>query len=118
MLQSIMHLPLRLPPLLILQHLQISLRIQPIHLRIIPRDIHLLHAPQIRVSILVETAGDERTRGICAGEEVVGAVGAVVATPGRDVVDGAVDGEEDGEGFVGAVVMGEVGVGVGFGSCL
>jgi hypothetical protein len=118
MFQRIKHLLLRLPPLLILQHLQIPLRIQTINLRVIFRDIHLLHTSKIWVPIDIETASDECARGIGASEEVIGAVGTVVSTTGRDVVDSAVDGEEDGEGFVGSVVEGEVGVGVGFWSCL
>ena len=61
--------------------------------------------------ILLETARDEGARGVAAGEEVVVSRGAVNHAVGGDVEDGAVDGEVDGEGAVGAIVEGELGGG-------
>lgn len=103
MLQRIIRLDLRSPPLLLLQRLQLSTRIQHIDLLIIKRDEHLLHAPQIRVSILVEAVGHESSAGVFAGEEVVAAARPVVSSTGCYVVDRAVYGEVDGFCRVAAV---------------
>ena len=59
--------------------------------------------------VFLETARDEGARGVAAGEEVVVSRGTVHHAVGGDVEDGAVDGEVDGEGGVGAVVKGELG---------
>lgn len=78
-------------------------------LLIIDRDKHLLHARQIVREVLLETTRHESARRVAAGEEVVVPAGAVHHAVCGDVEDGAVDGEIDGEGGVGAVVEGEAG---------
>jgi hypothetical protein len=78
--------------------------IQAINLRIVLRKKHLLDTPHIRRAIRIKTARHEPATGVCAGEEVVAASGAVVFASVGDVVDGAVYGEEDGFCGVGAVV--------------
>lgn len=102
-LQRIMGLFLRLPPLLLLQRLQLPRCVQRIDFAVVERDEHLFHAAHVGRDIDVETVRYEGPRCVGACEEVVGAAGAVVATAGGDIVDCAVDGEEDGD----------VGVGVG-----
>lgn len=77
-------------------------------LDIINRHKHLLHTPHVGGEVFLETARHEGAGGIAAGEEVVVAAGAVDEWVGGDVEDGAVDGEVDGEGRVGAVVGGEL----------
>lgn len=85
---------------------------QPLNfLLVVHRDKHLLHAGEVVREILLETARDEGARGVAAGEEVVVSRGAVHHAVGGDVEDGAVDGEVDGEGAVGAIVEGELGGG-------
>lgn len=53
--------------------------------------------------------------GVLAGEAVVSGAGAVHLLLGRDVKDGALDGDVDGEAGVGSVVLGEFVVGEGAG---
>ena len=85
---------------------------QPLNIfLVVHRDKHLLDTGELVREILLETARDKGARGVAAGEEVVVARGAVHHAVGGDVEDGAVDGEVDGEGGVGAVVEGELGGG-------
>lgn len=72
---------------------------------------HELHAAQVRVRVFGEAAREEGARGVAAREEVVASAGAVGLRGGADVVDCAVEGEVDGELWVGAVVGGELHVG-------
>ena len=82
------------------------------------RHVHLLHAAQIGHRVGVEAARQERARGIAPGEEVVRAAGSVRRRADADVVNGAIDGEVDGLGRVGAVVGFELVVGEVNGSVL
>ena len=66
----------------------------------------------------IEAAGYKGAGGVAAGEEVVGSAWAVEVWGGGDVVDGAVEGEVDGDGGEGAVVEGEFGGGEGYGTAL
>lgn len=54
--------------------------------------------------ILFETARDETSRGVGAGEEMITASWTVVAAAQSHVVDGAVDGEKDGFRGIGPIV--------------
>lgn len=83
----------------------------PFLLNILHGDKHFLRTDQIPRQIFLETARDEGARGVAPGEEIVAPAGPVDGRVGRDVEDGAVDGEVDGEGGVGAIVEGEFGGG-------
>jgi len=104
MLQLLMHLPPRLPPLPLLRNLQLRLRIKSINLRIIMRYEHLLHTSHIRTNIRTETPCHKSSRGVRAGEEMVRSAWAVMSSAFGDIIDCAVDGEEDGEVGIGSVV--------------
>jgi hypothetical protein len=104
MLQRLIDLHLRLPPLLLPQNLHLPIRIQPINLIIINRQKHLLQTPQIRNPIRVKTPRHEASTRILACKDMVAAAWAVVFAACCNVVDGAVYCEEDGLGRVGAVV--------------
>lgn len=70
----------------------------------VDRHVDFLDAAHVGREIRVEAPADKGARGISAGEEVVRAAGAVRVSAGRDVVDGAVEGEVDWLFGVGAVV--------------
>lgn len=110
MLQRIIRLNLRLSPLLLLQRLQLPTSVLHINLFVINRHEHLLHTSQIRVPIFLKAVSDECAAGVFACEEVIAAAWSVVSSSGGDVVDGSVDGEVDGLGWVAAIVGFEVGV--------
>jgi hypothetical protein len=74
-------------------------------------DEHLLDAAQVRDGVFGEAACQEGTCCVAPGEEVVAAAWAVGGGRARDIVDGAVDGEVDGLGWVAAVVGLELCVG-------
>jgi len=78
---------------------------------VINGDKHLLYTREIVRQVFLKTARHEGARCVAAGEEVVVAAGAVHHAVCGDIEDGAVHGEVDGEGRVGAVVEGEVGGG-------
>lgn len=107
-LQSFIDLLLGLAPFLLPQYLELGLAPVAVHLRVIKRQVHVLHTAHVGRSVLSEAAGDETAGGINASEDVVRAAGAVDTRAGGDVVDGAVDGEVDGLGWVGTIVEGEV----------
>jgi hypothetical protein len=44
---------------------------------VVARDVHLFDAAEVRGQVVLEAAGYEGARGVAAGEEVVGAAGAV-----------------------------------------
>lgn len=102
------HHRLRLPRLPLTPDLPLPAAQLRVLFLVIDGDIHLLDTVQIRGKVLLETARDESARGVAAGEEVVAPARAVHHGVGGDVEDGAVDGEVDGEGGVGAVVEGEL----------
>jgi hypothetical protein len=106
--------------LLLLQDLQLATCVEGVDLRIIQRDIHVLHPSHIRRDIDVKAVRHERATRVRPGEEVIAAAGSVVATPGRDIVDGPVDREEDrlGEIRVRAIVGPQVAICVLFWSGL
>lgn len=112
MFERLVHLSLRQSPLLHLQVLQLAARVQAIHLRIVQRDVHLLHTPHVWRDIDVEAVRHERPTRVCAGEKVIAPSGSVVSAPSGDIVDGAVDGEEDGLIGVGITAV------VGFQICI
>lgn len=85
----------------------LPLRRRQLLLDIVNRHEHLLHAAQVRRQILSKAARHKCARGVPPGEEIVAPAGAVDDWIGRDVEDGPVDGEVDGQGAVGAVVEGE-----------
>lgn len=107
-----------LPPLLLPQVLQLPTRIQAVDLRVIARDEHLFHASQVWRDIRVEAVGDESPRRVGTRKEVVRASWAVEVAPVGDIVDGAINGQVDGELGVAAVVPPEVGVGQLLGASL
>lgn len=78
---------------------------------VIHRDKHLLDTGEVVREVFLKAARDEGARGVAAGEEIVVPRRTVHHAVGGDVEDGAVDGEVDGEGGVGAVVEGELGGG-------
>ena len=78
-----------------------------VRLGVVEGQVHLLDAAHVGGAVVGEAARDVGARGVAAGKVVVGASRAVDAAAGGDVVDGAVDGEVDGLGVVGAVVGGE-----------
>lgn len=80
------------------------LQLPTLSLFIVDRYIRLLGSTDIRCQVFLETAGDESTRGITAGEKVVAAAGTVDVAAGRDVVDGAVQCNVDGFQRVAAIV--------------
>ena len=104
MLQPIVHLNLRLPSLLLLQHLQLPTTIQTIDLGVVQGEEHFLHAAHVRNAVGIETTCYEAPTGVFACKGVVRAAGPVVSAAVGDVVDGAVYGEEEGECGVAAVV--------------
>lgn len=108
MLQRIIRLNLRLSLLLLLQRLQLPTGVLHINLLIVNWHEHLLHTSQIRVSIFLKAVCDESTAGVFACEEVVAAARPVVSSSSGDVVDGSIDGEVYGLGWVGAIVGFEV----------
>lgn len=75
---------------------------------IIDGDEHFLDAAQVGRQVLLEAAGDKGAGGILAREEAVVAARAVDERVGGDIEDGAVDGEVDRKGGIGAVVDGEL----------
>lgn len=96
----------RHPNILLAPDLPLPTTQPPNLLSIIDRDKHLLYTREIVREIFLETARHESARRVAAGEEVVVPPGAVHHAVCRDVEDGAVHGEVDGEGGVGAVVEG------------
>lgn len=107
-LDMLPHLRLRkpyipLPPDLLLRLRKLLLLLTVF---VIDGDKHLLNTGQVRGEIILETPRDERAGGVPPGEETVHAPWAVDARVCRDVEDGAVQGEVDGEIWVGAIVQG------------
>lgn len=77
-------------------------------LGVVDRDVHLLHALEIRSQILLETARNESACGIATGEEVVAAAGSVDDRVCRDIEDRAIDGNVDRQGSISAIVEREL----------
>lgn len=80
--------------------------------------LHILHgdesffgADQIRCDIFLETARHKGAGGIMSCEEIVASAASVDGRVGGDVEDGAVHGEIDWEGGIGAIVESELGGG-------
>lgn len=111
MLHLLPNLPPSHPNILLAPNLPLPTTQRLNLLLIVNGDKHLLGAGEVVREVFLETARDEGARGVAAGEEVVVARGTVHHAVGGDVEDGAVDGEVDGEGGVGAVVEGELGGG-------
>lgn len=102
------HLAQRHPPILLPPNLPLPTAQLLVFLLILKGDEHLLHTRKVMREVLLETARHKRTSCIPAREEVVAAARAVDEPVSGDVEDGAVDGDVDGEGGVGAVVEGEL----------
>ena len=111
MLHLLPNLPPSHPNILLAPNLPLPTTQRLNLLLIVNGDKHLLGAGEVVREVFLETARDEGARGVAAGEEVVVSRGAVHHAVGGDVEDGAVDGEVDGEGAVGAIVEGELGGG-------
>ena len=111
MLHLLPNLPPSHPNILLAPNLPLPTTQRLNLLLIVNGDKHLLGAGEVVREVFLETARDEGARGVAAGEEVVVARGTVHHAVGGDVEDGAVDGEVDGEGAVGAIVEGELGGG-------
>lgn len=78
-------------------------------LNILHRDEHFLGTDEIRRQVVLETARHEGAGCVAPGEEIVAPAGSVDSWIRGDVEDGAVDGEVDGQIWVGAIVEGELG---------
>lgn len=72
-------------------------------LLVVDGEVHFFQSTQVGSQVLLEAATDKGARGIAAGKDAVGASGPVHVAALGDVVDGAIDGEIDGFGFVGAI---------------
>jgi hypothetical protein len=72
----------------------------------------------VRRDVLGEAARDKSAAGVRTREERIGAAGSVMPPAIRHIVDGAIDGEEEGLFRVAAVVRLEVLVGVFLGAAL
>lgn len=102
-LQSIVNFLRRNSLLLLSEDLQLGRSPLRVVLLVFDGEVHFLQTAQIGSQVFLEAAGDKGARGIAAGKDAVGASGAVHVAALGDVVDGAVDGEVDGFGFVGAI---------------
>ena len=98
----------RHPHILLAPDLPLSTTQSPNLFLIINRNKHLLYTGEIVCQVFLETARNEGARCVAASEEIVVAAGAIHHAVCGDVEDGAVYGEVDGEGGVGAIVKGKV----------
>lgn len=103
-LQSVVNLLRRDDLLLGFEDLQLGTSPLRVVLLVVDGEVHFFQTAQIGSQVFLEAASDKGARGITAGKDAVGASGAVHVAALGDVIDGTVDGEIDGFGFVGAIV--------------
>lgn len=92
MLEAIIHLRMRLSPLLLLLGLELAAGIQRVDLGRRGGEIHFFSTAEVGRDVGVKTGGYVGARGVGTCEEGVGAAWTVEAAPVGDVVDGAVYG--------------------------
>lgn len=99
-----------MPGFLLLPGLEFSTAELRIYLRGARRHEHTLHATHIGIDVGVKAGSNEGPRCVGAAKEGVRTAWAVEVGAFGDVVDCAVDGQVDGFGGIGAVVVAELGV--------
>lgn len=95
---------LSLPGILLSSKLPLATRQLRVLLGVVDRDIHFLHAIEIRCQVLLEAARNKGPCGVATGEEVVAAAGSVDDRVGGDIEDCTIDGEVDRQGGISAIV--------------